>query len=75
MTTSTRASVLRMAETICCRSHEVKRLQPKSVQLNRFYLLDPDKTLCWTISLLLLLVCVSFTIIGQPRNSILIRRV
>ena len=27
------------------------------------------------ISLLLLLVCVSFTIIGQPRNSVLIRRV
>jgi len=26
-------------------------------------------------SLLLLLVCVSFTIIGQPRNSVLIRRV
>jgi len=25
--------------------------------------------------LLLLLVCVSFTIIGQPRNSVLIRRV
>ena len=24
---------------------------------------------------LLLLVCVSFTIIGQPRNSVLIRRV
>jgi len=27
------------------------------------------------LSLLLLLVCVSFTIIGQPRNSVLIRRV
>ena len=26
-------------------------------------------------NLLLLLVCVSFTIIGQPRNSVLIRRV
>ena len=26
-------------------------------------------------SLLLLLVCVSFTIIGQPRNSVLIHRV
>ena len=26
-------------------------------------------------ALLLLLVCVSFTIIGQPRNSVLIRRV
>ena len=25
--------------------------------------------------LLLLLVCMSFTIIGQPRNSVLIRRV
>jgi len=25
--------------------------------------------------ILLLLVCVSFTIIGQPRNSVLIRRV
>ena len=28
-----------------------------------------------TSDLLLLLVCVSFTIIGQPRNSVLIRRV
>ena len=28
-----------------------------------------------TKGLLLLLVCVSFTIIGQPRNSVLIRRV
>jgi len=28
-----------------------------------------------TSSCLLLLVCVSFTIIGQPRNSVLIRRV
>jgi len=30
---------------------------------------------CCFVSLLLLLVCVSFTIIGQPRNSVLIRRV
>ena len=28
-----------------------------------------------TVIDLLLLVCVSFTIIGQPRNSVLIRRV
>ena len=28
-----------------------------------------------TSNFLLLLVCVSFTIIGQPRNSVLIRRV
>jgi len=30
---------------------------------------------CLAIASLLLLVCVSFTIIGQPRNSILIRKV
>jgi len=29
----------------------------------------------WLSILLLLLVCMSFTIIGQPRNSVLIRRV
>jgi len=29
----------------------------------------------YKILLLLFLVCVSFTIIGQPRNSVLIRRV
>jgi len=29
----------------------------------------------YLFNLLLLLVCVSFTIIGQPRNSVLIRRV
>ena len=27
------------------------------------------------VDILLLLICVSFTIIGQPRNSVLIRRV
>jgi len=31
--------------------------------------------MCFNLLLLLLLVCVSFTIIGQPRNSVLIRRV
>jgi len=31
--------------------------------------------LCLLDLILLLLVCVSFTIIGQPRNSVLIRRV
>ena len=42
--------------------------------LSRLHSADEDAVL-WLTSLLLLLVCVSFTIIGQPRNSVLIRRV
>jgi len=42
--------------------------------LSRLHTADED-AVSWLTSLLLLLVCVSFTIIGQPRNSVLIRRV
>ena len=36
---------------------------------------DPQAVNLYTINLLLLLVCVSLTTIGQPRNSVFIRRV
>ena len=40
-------------------------------------MIDDVKAQIYMVSLLdfILLVCVSFTIIGQPRNSVLIRRV
>jgi len=61
-----------MAE-IEARKKEKVECKSKSVDKNEFD--DPEAEGGNKAESLLLLVCVSFTIIGQPRNSVLIRRV
>ena len=62
------------------RSKKVSRVQPLTQRLcipkiHRLQFLRKYHDELGHFANLLLLVCVSFTIIGQPRNSVLIRRV
>ena len=52
------------------RDESTRQCPVSAVKRTRLGLTDPRSS-----HILLLLVCVSFTIIGQPRNSVLIRRV
>ena len=60
--------------TICCSDKSFMMVSHMVHELS--HLQTDTNSHKWTLPvLLLLLVCVSFTIIGQPRNSVLIRRV